>query len=231
LAMKLGDLGSRHDRASSRHATHFICVSVSISLSSALNRFVVSGFSSGQGTARGNDPSRTSCEASWSGIARFALASGYATLRAGSPRHQPACDRRAAELVGGELILDVRKAHADASEGLLGAALDAILAQCIGRAVRALARLARGRARRARAASRDMRPAGRDGAAVGGRRVSTTSTGRKPPGRFTRQAYESGRLAMVRGLVASAAIREPPTSTGSTGTTSTPGERLPVRRR
>jgi hypothetical protein len=31
----------------------------------------------------------------------------------------------------GELILDVRKAHADASEGLLGAALDAILAQCI----------------------------------------------------------------------------------------------------
>src|SRR6266496_1558707 len=31
----------------------------------------------------------------------------------------------------GELILDVRKAHADASEGLLGAALDAILAQCM----------------------------------------------------------------------------------------------------
>jgi hypothetical protein len=31
----------------------------------------------------------------------------------------------------GELILDVRKAHADASAGLLGAALDAILAQCI----------------------------------------------------------------------------------------------------
>jgi hypothetical protein len=31
----------------------------------------------------------------------------------------------------GELILDVRQAHADASEGLLGAALDAILAQCI----------------------------------------------------------------------------------------------------
>jgi hypothetical protein len=31
----------------------------------------------------------------------------------------------------GELILDVRNAHADASEGLLGAALDAILAQCI----------------------------------------------------------------------------------------------------
>src|SRR5438876_4632851 len=31
----------------------------------------------------------------------------------------------------GELILDVRKAHTDASAGLLGAALDAILAQCI----------------------------------------------------------------------------------------------------
>jgi hypothetical protein len=31
----------------------------------------------------------------------------------------------------GELILDVRIAHADASAGLLGAALDAILAQCI----------------------------------------------------------------------------------------------------
>jgi hypothetical protein len=31
----------------------------------------------------------------------------------------------------GELILDARKAHADASAGLLGAALDAILAQCI----------------------------------------------------------------------------------------------------
>lgn len=31
----------------------------------------------------------------------------------------------------GELILDVRKAHADASVGLLGAALDAILAQCV----------------------------------------------------------------------------------------------------
>jgi hypothetical protein len=31
----------------------------------------------------------------------------------------------------GELILDVRNAHVDASEGLLGAALDAILAQCI----------------------------------------------------------------------------------------------------
>src|SRR6266508_2060909 len=31
----------------------------------------------------------------------------------------------------GELILDVRKAHADASAGLLGASLDAILAQCI----------------------------------------------------------------------------------------------------
>ena len=31
----------------------------------------------------------------------------------------------------GELILDARKAHPDASVGLLGAALDAILAQCI----------------------------------------------------------------------------------------------------
>jgi hypothetical protein len=31
----------------------------------------------------------------------------------------------------GELILDVRQAHAAASTGLLGAALDAILAQCI----------------------------------------------------------------------------------------------------
>jgi hypothetical protein len=31
----------------------------------------------------------------------------------------------------GELILEVREAHADASAGLLGAALDAILAQCI----------------------------------------------------------------------------------------------------
>jgi hypothetical protein len=31
----------------------------------------------------------------------------------------------------GELILDVRKAQADASVGLLGAALDAILAQCV----------------------------------------------------------------------------------------------------
>ena len=31
----------------------------------------------------------------------------------------------------GELILDVRTAHTDASAGLLGAALDAILAQCI----------------------------------------------------------------------------------------------------
>jgi hypothetical protein len=31
----------------------------------------------------------------------------------------------------GELILDVRQAHADASAGLLGAALDTILAQCI----------------------------------------------------------------------------------------------------
>ena len=31
----------------------------------------------------------------------------------------------------GELILDLRQAHADASAGLLGAALDAILAQCI----------------------------------------------------------------------------------------------------
>jgi len=30
----------------------------------------------------------------------------------------------------GELILDVRETHADASAGLLGAALDAILAQC-----------------------------------------------------------------------------------------------------
>ena len=32
---------------------------------------------------------------------------------------------------GGELILDVREAHADAGTGLLGAALDAILAQCV----------------------------------------------------------------------------------------------------
>jgi hypothetical protein len=31
----------------------------------------------------------------------------------------------------GELILDARNAHADASVGLLGAGLDAILAQCI----------------------------------------------------------------------------------------------------
>ncbi len=31
----------------------------------------------------------------------------------------------------GELILDVRETHADASAGLLGAALDAILAQCL----------------------------------------------------------------------------------------------------
>ena len=30
----------------------------------------------------------------------------------------------------GELILDVRKAHAEASAGLLGAALDAILGEC-----------------------------------------------------------------------------------------------------
>ncbi len=97
-----------------------------------------------------------------------------------------------------------------------------------GGAVRALAGLARGRARRARAASRATRPVGSDGAAEKGRLVSATSTGRKPPGRFTRQAEESERLAMVRGLVASAEIREPPTSTGSTGTTSAPGERLPV---
>ncbi len=33
-------------------------ITVSISLSPALNRLLVSGFSSGQGTARGNDPSR-----------------------------------------------------------------------------------------------------------------------------------------------------------------------------
>jgi hypothetical protein len=31
----------------------------------------------------------------------------------------------------GQLILDVRETHADASAGLLGAALDAILAQCL----------------------------------------------------------------------------------------------------
>jgi hypothetical protein len=31
----------------------------------------------------------------------------------------------------GELILDVRDTHADAGKGLLGAALDAILAQCV----------------------------------------------------------------------------------------------------
>ena len=31
----------------------------------------------------------------------------------------------------GELILDVQEAHADASAGVLGAALDAIRAQCI----------------------------------------------------------------------------------------------------
>jgi hypothetical protein len=31
----------------------------------------------------------------------------------------------------GELILEVREAHADARAGLLGAALDAILAECI----------------------------------------------------------------------------------------------------
>jgi len=31
----------------------------------------------------------------------------------------------------GELILDVRETHAAASAGLLGAALDAILAQCV----------------------------------------------------------------------------------------------------
>ena len=31
----------------------------------------------------------------------------------------------------GALILDVRETHADANVGLLGAALDAILAQCI----------------------------------------------------------------------------------------------------
>jgi hypothetical protein len=31
----------------------------------------------------------------------------------------------------GELILEVREAHADASAGLLGAALEAILVQCI----------------------------------------------------------------------------------------------------
>ena len=31
----------------------------------------------------------------------------------------------------GELILDVREAHADACAGLLGAALDAILVQCV----------------------------------------------------------------------------------------------------
>jgi hypothetical protein len=31
----------------------------------------------------------------------------------------------------GELILDLREAHADASVGLLGAALDAILVQCV----------------------------------------------------------------------------------------------------
>ena len=31
----------------------------------------------------------------------------------------------------GELILDVRETHAEASRGLLGAALDAILAQCV----------------------------------------------------------------------------------------------------
>ena len=43
--------------ASLRHATHFICVSVSISRFS-LNRLLVRGFSSGQSTAGGNDPSR-----------------------------------------------------------------------------------------------------------------------------------------------------------------------------
>ena len=55
-----------------------------------------------------------------------------------TPAERDALRLRAAEpdevfsgRIVGELILDVRETHANASAGLLGAALDAILAQCM----------------------------------------------------------------------------------------------------
>jgi hypothetical protein len=55
-----------------------------------------------------------------------------------TPAERDALRRRAAKAdevfsgrIVGELILDVRETHPNASVGLLGAALDAILAQCI----------------------------------------------------------------------------------------------------
>ena len=110
----------------------------------------------------------------------------------------------------GELILDVREAHADASAGLLGAALEAILAQCVaepfepwpGSLVAALVAPEQLAEPRALSAVIELQKRST---------VSTTSIGKKPRGRFTRQAWESERLATVRGLVASSTIREPPT--------------------
>ena len=59
----------------------------------------------------------------------------------------------------GELILDVRETHADASAGLLDAALDAILAQCIAEPFEPWPGLLRGRARRALRTSAGSRAA------------------------------------------------------------------------
>ncbi len=88
----------------------------------------------------------------------------------------------------GELILDVRKAHADASAGLLGASLDAILAQCIAEPF-------------------EPWPGSLVAALVAPEQL----------------AENGSRLGGILGN-----SRAAYTWTGSTGTTSAPGERLPV---
>jgi hypothetical protein len=147
------------------HATHFICVSVCISLASALNRLLVRAsrrvrvppaVTMPAGFFRGEvgDPEIHArvqvtrfCELGLRSISQRPIAGRlnwleYACKREPMTPLTPA-ERNALRLRAekadevfsgrtvGELILDLRKAHTDASAGLLGAALDAILAQCI----------------------------------------------------------------------------------------------------
>ena len=127
----------------------------------------------------------------------------------------------------GELILDVRQTHAEASAGLLGAALDAILAQCIaepfepwpGSLVAALVAPEQLAEPRALSAVIELQKEVH----------STTSIGEKTSG--TIHASSVGKRAVGNGSRLGGILdnsRAAYTWTGSTGTTPAPGEHLPV---
>ena len=127
----------------------------------------------------------------------------------------------------GELILDVRKPHADASEGLLGAALDAILAQCIaepfepwpGSLVAALVAPKQ-------LAETPVPPAVMElQTEVHLSRQRQQAENLQDVSRVKRRKASVGNGSRLGGILGNSRAAY---MTGSTRTTSTPGERLPV---